>query len=357
MKKALFSILAALAALHLSACTGGAGNAASTAGAESPSQETLKTTDIRSAANDPAVTLIYAETDPPGSIACETASHFKETVERLSGGSITIDLQASGVLGTELDLLAAMAGGSPTADIASVSTSALANYGCPTNRLLSLPYTFTSHRHWNTFAASDLASQFLGEPQQAGLPLRGLFFGEKGFRHFFTAIPVSGPAGLSGLKLRIPDDPVMTGLATALDAHPTAVPFHKLYAALQTGLVDGAEQPVANYSACEFPQVASYLILDGHTLDIVQAVICDSAWDRLTDTQRAVLYQAAVDTQSFNVGLSETTENEILVQLSQAGCTIIPVTDKRPWAEAAQGVIEENTHGYEALYQQLMDMQ
>ena len=113
---------------------------------------------------------------------------------------------------------------------------------------------------------SDLAPEFLNEPQTLGLPLRGIFYGEEGFRHFFTKDPVADIGDLAGMKLRVSNDPVMNGLVEGLGASPTVVSFGELYSALQTGVVDGAEQPIANYKSNAFPEVANNLILDGHTL-------------------------------------------------------------------------------------------
>ena len=107
----------------------------------------------------------------------QTATAFKEKVEELSGGSITIDVQASGVLGSENDVLDGMLGGETTVDISRISAFALNSYGAQKSKLLSIPFTFESREHFWNFANSDLAAEFLNEPQELGLPLRGIFYG------------------------------------------------------------------------------------------------------------------------------------------------------------------------------------
>ena len=260
----------------LTACGGGSSSstAASTSTASSAAAG-----DASAASGDPAVTLVYAEVNPLDTIVGQTASYFKEQVEELSGGSITIDLQASGVLGSENDVLDNILAGGDTIDISRISAFALTSYGCKKSMLLSLPYTFVSREHWWNFANSDLAPDFLNEPQELGLPVRGIFYGEEGFRHFFTVEPVAGIDDLAGMKLRVSNDPVMNGLVEGLGATPTVVSFNELYSALQTGVVDGAEQPIANYASNAFPEVANNLILDGHTLGAIQVVITDNAWN------------------------------------------------------------------------------
>ena len=280
------------------------------------------------AAGDPAVTLVMAEVNPLDTIVGQMDSKFKEEVERLSGGSITIDLQASGVLGSENDVLDAMLGGAGTIQMSRISAFALTSYGGEKSSLLSLPYTWESREHWWNFAESDLAQEFLQEPSENGSGIRGLFYGEEGFRHFFSNQELKDINSLNGMKIRVSNDPIMNGLVEGLGANPTVVDFGELYSALQTGVVDAAEQPIANYKSNAFPEVANNLILDGHTLGAVQVIITDEAWDSLA---------------------------EVLQALKDEGCNVTEVSDLTPWKEACQKVIEENTKGQEDLYQQLLD--
>lgn len=343
------------AALALTAC-GGSGNSTAASTASSAAASTAPAGDAAATASDPKVTLVYAEVNPLDTIVGQTGSHFKEKVEELTGGSVVVDVQASGVLGSENDVLDAILGGSTSIDISRISAFALTSYGCNKSKLLSIPFTFENRAHFWNFANSELAPEFLNEPQELGLPVRGIFYGEEGFRHFFTVKPVSGIADFKGLKLRVSNDPVMNGMVEGLGANPTVVSFGELYSALQTGVVDGAEQPIANYKSNAFPEVANNLILDGHTLGAVQAVITDNAWNKLTENQQAAVMEAAADTQAFNADLSETAENKVLDELKSSGCNVIDVPDKAPWQEACAKVISENTSDQAELYQQLLDM-
>ena len=343
------------AALALTAC-GGSGSSTAASTASSAAASTAPAGDAAAAASDPKVTLVYAEVNPLDTIVGQTGSHFKEKVEELTGGSVVVDVQASGVLGSENDVLDAILGGSTSIDISRISAFALTSYGCNKSKLLSIPFTFENRAHFWNFPNSELAPEFLNEPQELGLPVRGIFYGEEGFRHFFTVKPVSGIADFKGLKLRVSNDPVMNGMVEGLGANPTVVSFGELYSALQTGVVDGAEQPIANYKSNAFPEVANNLILDGHTLGAVQAVITDNAWNKLTENQQAAVMEAAADTQAFNADLSETAENKVLDELKSSGCNVVDVPDKTPWQEACAKVISENTSDQAELYQQLLDM-
>ena len=363
MKKLLSALQAASMVLSLAACGGSASSAASSAAADSTpaadstaASDTAAAGDTAAAANDPHVTLVYAEVNPLDTIVGQTGTAFKEKVEELSGGSITIDIQASGVLGSENDVLDNILAGGDTIDMSRISAFALTSYGCNKSKLLSIPFTFENREHFWNFANSDLAAEFLNEPQELGLPVRGIFYGEEGFRHFFTVNPVNGIEDMKGLKLRVSNDPVMTGMVESLGASPTVVSFGELYSALQTGVVDGAEQPIANYKSNAFPEVANNLILDGHTLGAVQVIITDNAWNKLTENQQACIMEAGKYAQDFNAKLSETEENKVLDELKANGCNVVEVTDKAPWQEACKSVIEENTKDQAELYQKILDM-
>lgn len=367
MRKVFSAALAATMMLSLTACglkspepaatTAAPAEATTEATTAAAAGETTAAAADNAASGDPAVTLIYAEVNPLDTIVGQTDSFFKEKVEELSGGSITIDLQASGVLGSENDVLDTMLGGGGTIDMSRISAFALTSYGGEKSMLLSIPYTFVSREHFWNFATSDLAAEFLIEPHENGAGVRGIFYGEEGFRHFFTKNPVNGLEDLKGMKLRVSNDPIMNGMVEGLGASPTVVAFGELYSALQTGVVDGAEQPIANYKSNAFPEVANNLILDGHTLGAIQVVITDEAWDGLTENQQNAIMEAGKLASEYNRQISEEAENKVLEELKAAGCNVVEVTDKAPWQEACKKVVEDNTASQAELYQKIVDMQ
>ena len=360
MKKMLSVLLALVMVLSLAACGGGSGGQQSAPPADSGSSAPADSGsgDSGDAAGDPKVTLVYAEVNPLDTIVGQTASEFKRLVEEKSGGSITIDVRDSGVLGSENDVLDAIVGGDDSIDMSRISAFALTSYGAKKSMLLSIPYTFENRDHWWAFANSDLAQEFLNEPQEIGLPLRGIFYGEEGFRHFFANKPINGIEDLDGMKIRVSNDPIMNGMVEGLGGSPTVVSFGELYSALNTGVCDAAEQPIANYKSNAFPEVANNLILDGHTLGAIQVVITDTAWDKLTEAQQAVIMEAGKRVQKFNQELSQSAEDEVLQQLKDEGCNVVDVTDKGPWQEACSSApaIKEAIDKQADLYQKILDM-
>lgn len=302
--------------------------------------------------------LTYAEVNPlEGTVVGEMAKAFKQKTEELSGGQLLIDIQAGGVLGSDDQVLDNLLGGGNICDITRVSALALTQYGCEKASLLGVPYTFVSEEHFWNFAASDLAQEFLLEPHELGLPMRGLAYGEEGFRHFFFKDEVKGLEDLKGLKIRVTSDPVMTEMVGNLGASATTVSFTELYSSLSTGVVDGAEQPTSNYRSNAFPEVAPYLLLDGHMLGVMQIVMADYRWDRLSEQEQDWLMEAARYASQVCRGKVAEIEENTFKLLREEGVTIVLVEDKTPWVEACQPTIQKHTEKLKDVYQQILDMQ
>lgn len=310
-------------------------------------------------ADDP-VTLTYAEVNPlDGTIVGEMAKAFKAKVEELSGGSVLIDIQAGGVLGSEDQVLDNLLGYGNITDISRISAFALTSYGTKKSVLLSLPYTFKDRDHFWTFANSDLGKEFLNESEELGLGVRGLYYGEEGFRHFFTVKdkPIKTPADMKGMKIRVSNDPIMTAMVSSLGATPSPVSMSEIYASMQNGTIDGAEQPTVNYAGNSFQEVGPNLTMDGHTLGAMMTVISDKSWDKLTDNQKQVIQDAGQIASDYCREVSESKENEVLDQLKSQGVNIIDVPDKTAWQEACKPIADEYATGDLAdAYQQILDL-
>ena len=308
-----------------------------------------------SALADPTV-LVYSETNSIDSIDGQYATFFKEKVEELTNGEVTVDIQASGVLGTESDVLDGMISMSGTVDIVRFSCYAFSNYGCKESALLGLPFVFESSDHFWKFAKSDLGQEILAEPQNTGLGVTGLFYLEDGFRSFFFKDEVKGIDDLKGKKLRVSSDQIMTGMVEGLGASPTVVNFNELYTSLQSGVVDGAEQPIPQYESNAFNEVAPYMLLDEHTLATSSIVISDDSLAKLTEEQQAALFEAGKATEEYCQQLSQEEAEKSKASLTEKGVTFIDVEDKTPYREACADLIGQFTTGLEEQYQAILDM-
>ena len=301
-----------------------------------------------------ATVLVYSETNSIDSIDGQYATFFKEKVEELTNGEVTIDIQASGVLGTESDVLDGMISMSGTVDIVRFSCYAFSNYGCKESALLGLPFVFESSDHFWNFANSDLGQEILDEPAATGLGVTGLFYLEDGFRSFFFKDEVTGIDDLKGKKLRVSSDQIMTGMVEGLGASPTVVNFNELYTSLQSGVVDGAEQPIPQYESNAFNEVAPYMLLDEHTLATSSIVIADDSLAKLTEEQQAALFEAGKATEEFCQEMSKAEAEKSMESLKEKGVTFIEVEDKAPYREACAELTGQFTAGIEDKYEAIL---
>ena len=304
------------------------------------------------------VTLVYAEVNPiEGTISGKMAKAFKSKVEELSGGNICIDLQGSGVMGSESQVLDSMLSANNSIDMARISAAALGQYGCEETNLLTLPYTFSDNSHFIAFTESELAQSILNEPQEIGLPIRGLCFGTEGFRHFFFRDAVNSIDDLNGRKIRVANNSTMTDMVSSLNASPVVIAFAELYSALNTGVADGSEQPVANYLSNCFFEVAPHVILDGHVNAVTEIVVSDTCWSKLSSQQQDWIQEAAVYASRLCCEEAEQVELNSIQQLRQKGVTVVEVADKEPWRTACWPSIQRAITEHEELYQQILASQ
>jgi len=344
------SFLASVAAVStvgvLAACGGSdSKSASSTVTSTTASTSAVPTADT--------VKLVYAEVNPDDSLMGRTAAYFKEQVEELSGGSVTVDVQASGVMGDEATVLDAMISGANTVDVTRISAFSMTSYGCGLAALCSCPYLFSSRDHFWKFAASDVGQEVLSEGAEKAVGVSGLFFAEEGFRNFFFTKRVSDIADLKGMKLRVSTDPTMVKMVEGLGASATSINFSELYSSLSSHVVDGAEQPIANYQSNTFYEVCPYMILDQHTLGACMVVVADTARAKLTDEQFAAVQEAGKKASEFNAKESASNEENCKKELEAAGVVFTSVENLEPWREACADAIAYVSNGMESYVEKI----
>lgn len=305
---------------------------------------------------DDNVTLVYAEVNSAESLDGKVGQFFKDKVAELTDGTVTIDIQASGVLGDEATVLDGMTTGAGTVDLARISIFDLTSYGGKVSALPSVPFTFKDRDHYWAFTETELAQKILAEPAELGLGIEGMYFMEEGFRDYFFVDEVKGIEDLAGKKIRVSSDPILTGVTEALGASATVVSFSELYSSLQSGVVDGGDQPVALYESNAFNEVAPYVLLDQHTISASEVVIADYAKEKLSEEQLAAIKEAGAATSEYCKEISAQEEEESRARLEEEGVTFVEVEDLTPYQEACADIIAQYTEGYEEDYQSILDL-
>ena len=301
------------------------------------------------------LTLLMAELNPPESLIGQVDQAFAEKVAELSDGRITINLQCSGILGDESKIMEMIVKPDSSIQLARVSAS-LASYGGEKSKLITIPYTFSNSEHFWKFADSNIADEILDEPYEKGLGVRGLFYAEEGFRHFFSVSKISSIEDLEGKRTRTSNSKTLQNLIQALKATPVTVPFADLYASLQTGQTEVADQPLSNYYSNGFHVVAPYIILDGHMLGAVQVLINSKCWDSLSESQQQILKEAGRHATHFCRRIVERNEEEIIKKLESEGVKIAKVSDISPWRNACEEMIKDSSKNFPELYEKIVNL-
>lgn len=335
MKKAI--VLAAVAAaIALTACGGAEKKAAA------PAKKSY--------------VLKYAELNPNNHIMDNCADEFARIVKEKSGGRITIDVFPAGQLGDEKTSYQTLQMGGGAIDIARGNTNSLADFGAKKLTLFGLPFTFRDREHLWKVLHSEIGQSYLKEMQEINSGMVGLFYLDEGSRNFFTGNkrPIKSFEDFKGKKLRVPTTLVMSDTVAALGSQSTPISFAELYSALQTGAVDGAEQPHSGYASNKFYEVAPNYILTGHTYSPSIVLMSAKVWDALDDEAKKILMDAGKETENWNKANIEKLDADLLDQIRKAGANVIEVKDKTPYINALKSVVPKYSVGLEAEYQAIL---
>ena len=213
------------------------------------------------------------------------ADVFAKEVKAKSNGRIDVQVFGAGTLGGERDFVEGVKNGFIQAGFAS---GVMANF-YPNAMVTDIPYLFPSE------AVADRVmdgpyGQKLAEDFLASTGMRNLCFGEVGFRHFTSGkTPIHSPKDLVGMKIRVQETPLYITEMKALGAQPTPIAFTELYTAMQTGVVDGQENPIPTIIFAKLYEVQKNVTLDGHNYGVDWFVMGDKFFKSLPpDLQNVV---------------------------------------------------------------------
>lgn len=300
--------------------------------------------------------LKYAELNPNDHIMDLCGDHFAELVAQKSNGRITIQVFPAGQLGDEKTMYQTIQMGGGAIDICRANTNSLGDFGMKKLTLFGLPFIFRDRAHLWDVLNSSIGEEFLREPEDLKSGFVGLNYLDEGARNFFTAkkVVINSIADFKGLKLRVPTTDLMTATVSALGVQSTPISFSELYSALQTGTVDGAEQPHSGYYSNKFFEVAPNYILTGHTYSPSIVIMSQSVYDKLDTEAQQIIREAATETAAWNRENIEVLDNELLAKIKAAGANVIEVKDKTPYINATKAVVAKYAAGYESYYQAIL---
>ncbi len=283
----------------------------------------------------------------------KAAEEFKKEIEAKSGGTVTAELYSSGQLGGDAALIEAMTLDSGTVDIIITDASNFATYE-PKMGVSALPFNFKTYEAAWEFMDSDIEKSV--EKLLLDYNIRVLTSYCNGFRCVTTSkIVVNSPADMKGLLIRTPENPVIMATMRALGANPQPLAFSELYMALQQGTYDAQENPIPVIWNNKLYEVQKNLSETNHIYSGMCFGIAESMWGKLSDNQKKIVADAAVNSARFNRKLNKKMAEDYVSQLAAKGMNIVK-PDLAPFMEATKSVAENNRKDYgDALLKQLAD--
>lgn len=254
---------------------------------------------------------------------------MKQRLETLSGGSVTIDIYPSSVLGSEVQCIEQLQNGSLA--MTKTSAASIENF-IPAMSVFGLPYVFRDADHYWNVLNSDIGERLLEKGEDKFL--RGLCYYDSGSRNFYTKEkPIRTPDDLKGLKIRVMNSKTAMDMVKAMGGAPTPIAWGELYSALAQGTVDGAENNPPSFTSNKHYEVCKFFTLDGHTRIPDMLLIGTKIWKKLDPQVQAWVQQAAAESSTFQRKLWQ---EETLASLEKAKAEGVTVYDVDTSAFAAK---------------------
>src|SRR2546421_3256312 len=260
---------------------------------------------------------------------------FAEQVSILTNGAIKVENYHNTQLGDAVANVQSVRNG--TIGFTVVSASNL-NQVVPAMDMLSLPFIFKNEAHFWWYLAQPEAENFVKPLEAKGI--KKIAYIDSGSRNLFTQKAVRTPADMKGQKIRVMASPVMVKTMEALGATGVPVAWAELYTALQTGVVDGAENNHPSVVAKKFYEVPKFYSLDEHMRIPDVIAISMKLWNQLNDDQKKAVLDAGARTQAYMRGAWKISEVKDLAAL-KSNFTEIITPDKAPFVKAVSGLVQE----------------
>jgi len=243
------------------------------------------------------IVLRLAETHPADYPTTKGDYEFARLVGERSNGRIKIEVYPGRQLGEEKAVIEQVQFGA--IDFTRVSISPLSAFA-PSFDALQMPYLYRSAKHMWQVLNGPIGDEFLNSLEPAGFV--GLCWYDSGARSFYNSVrPIKKVADLKGLKIRVQQSALMVGLVEALGAVATPMPFGEVYSALQTGVIDGAENNWPSYYSTSHYEVAKYYTLDEHTRVPEITIASKISMDKLSKADQDLIKKAAKDSMPFQI--------------------------------------------------------
>ncbi|MDJ0945610.1 MAG: TRAP transporter substrate-binding protein [Kiloniellales bacterium] len=272
--------------------------------------------------------------DYPNTVAMDK---FAELLEEKSGGKITLKMFHSGTLGTQPDAIEQVRIGG--LEIGNFNLGPIGPVA-PEANVVSLPFIFRDMEHMHRALDGEAGDQI-----SAGMAKKGLIalaWYDSGARSFYNSKkPIETPADVSGMKVRVMNNDLYSGMISALGGNPSPMAFSEVYQSLKTGVVDGAENNWPSYESTGHFEVAGYYSLSQHLIIPECVCINASVYDGLSDADKALVKEAARESATLQRELWAKRAESSREKVIQAGVKFNDIPDKAAFQEAMQPVYDK----------------
>jgi tripartite ATP-independent transporter DctP family solute receptor len=280
--------------------------------------------------------LRSSDTHPDGYPTVEAVKYFGELVKERTGGRYAVEVFHSAQLGEEKDTIEQTQTG--VIDLNRVSMGPF-NGIVPETAVPSLPYMFRSVEHMRHVMDGPIGDEILKAFETHDLV--GLAFYDSGARSFYnTKKDITSIADLKGMKFRVIQSDVFVDMVNALGANATPMAYGEVYSALETGVIDGAENNWPSFESAKHYEVAKHYTVDQHQIVPEVLVMAKPSWDKLSPEDQAIVKQAAKDSVVKMRELWDAQEKKSRDIVEKAGVKVSEI-DKQPLIDAMKPVYDK----------------
>jgi len=271
----------------------------------------------------------------PGSLFQKSADEFAKRANAKLGGKAKVIVYGSSQLGGDKEMIQKLKLG--TLDMALPSTVMSSEVDIA--GIFEMPYIVKDREHMKRIEKDVFWPMIEPAIEKKGLTVLAVW--ENGVRHITNnKRPIKVPGDLAGIKLRVPEGKWRVKMFQAYGANPSPMKFSELFTALQTGVMDGEENPLTQIYSAKLQEVQKYLSLSGHVYTPAYLTVGTNHWRSLPADVRQVLEDTAKETQAFVYTTAAHDEEDLLGKLKQAGMQVNDV-DKDAFVAASKPIYDE----------------
>jgi len=282
----------------------------------------------------------------------EAMVRMGKKLEAQTNGRISIQMYPAMQLGGEKEMIEQAQVGA--LQIARISVGALGPVVDEVN-VFNLPFVFRDEAHMRKVIDGPIGRELLEkaakDPKSALIPLGWM---DSGTRNVYAKKALKTPAELKGQKIRMMGNPVFVETMNAMGGNGVAMGFNELYSAMQTGVVDGAENNPPTYLTQNHYQITKFYNLTGHLIIPEIFVFSKRSWEQLSKDDQALIMKLSREAQAEQRQLWDAMVKESTEKLKAAGVQFVEV-DKKAFYEATRPVREKYGAKYAALIKRIED--